>query len=308
MNKYLILQVTLYLILQMTFDLVLHSADEEAVEQTVRDVKIEDVENDVAHKPELNGVHDEKYADMDDADWSDFDDAKIEDEIEAELRGMDSEMPAGSKVQTSPSPYRSRTPPSPPHVKVDWSDIPESASDKAPRSWSGGGSKALQLGGKSVKKEVESPTSPDDNEWGDDNWGETTDAEVPLKSVSDSAISQASKTSKSLKLNSSKAKAKTERKPPTSDLGAGYDIKSINIVSKTEAALDDFFADMTPQVKSATSLSDFLPGLTDQLTGGEGSGVESEDVGSKSQMFAVTEDKGGQVSHTQGHTLGQVVI
>ncbi|XP_005104973.3 uncharacterized protein LOC101853875 [Aplysia californica] len=266
-----------------------------------------------------------KVADSEDNDWSDLEE-HIDDEIEAELSNMPSTVDGGSKVQTSPSPYRSHSPPSPPPVKVDWSDIPE-----ADRGMGGpvhsalGGQKdgPLQLGHSlgNVKNslsrsesdwgaEQRSPSAVDAGDWGDDSWGDSnTPSPVHAQSGSSPPPATSNKQSKSLKLvsaaKSNKSKTKTSsaatsaasaagagKKLASEDgLGIGYDIKSIEIVTKSVVVETDFFADMAP----------VLPEKSSKEIGGFPVGGSSVETGSpsvpKTKMFAVA-DAAEEVSVT----------
>ncbi|RUS85921.1 hypothetical protein EGW08_006324 [Elysia chlorotica] len=238
------------------------------------EVGVEDGEGKVATNEEKEGP-----------DWSDWEDAdkRIEEEIENELQQMsDGSDVGGSKVQTSPSPYRKQSPaPTPgPPVSVNWDcDVPEAERDfrgvdhspAAAESHAGAGHNNNSSSSSGASNVVEG--------------GRTLSTSKSLKltkspgSASSAASSEISKASR---------KAGTKGKGVPSgpakngdDLGAGLDIKSVEI-KRTEPELD-FFADMAPSIQLASKSA--LPAQLDSV--GLNDGESEQKVGVNSQLFAV---------------------
>ncbi|BFZ19969.1 hypothetical protein BsWGS_23007 [Bradybaena similaris] len=193
-------------------------------------------------------------------DWSDWEDAdqKISDEIESELEAMSGTISTEPKLQTSPSPYRSHTPPSPPPVKVMWPDVPEAerSIDKSTGDTRGG---SLSLKAKNIKRngQINEGNHTDKQLVISDTWENGAQDSQPVNHpASNSELrnnptsTSSSKASDSLKLSGASV-GKQPKKAihrQTDDLGAGFDIKSINIVKAATPPELDFFADMAPSI------------------------------------------------------------
>lgn len=189
-------------------------------------------------------------------DWSDWenDEQRISEEIEAELENMSQNVAA--KVQTSPSPYQNRIAPSPPPLKVDWSDSFPNDSWNSQKKVN----KEKTLNGpltlKTKPKQTEAATVYTNketlDEWGSDNW-EAAEANSITKVSSPGKKPQSGEKNSSAKTSSAKSQSKRN-----DDLGMGLDIKSIEIVPKSPPAELDFFADMAPTILMTQSKGDSL--------------------------------------------------
>uniref|UniRef100_A0A0B7B076 Protein kinase domain-containing protein n=1 Tax=Arion vulgaris TaxID=1028688 RepID=A0A0B7B076_9EUPU len=191
--------------------------------------------------------------DNENPEWSDWEDTdqQIIDEIELELQAMHSLVDMETKLQTSPSPYRSHSPPSPPPVKVDWSENDVERTEGV-HSIKVGDSLHLEAkhGHANTMNKVEHIMTSVVESWG-------TDLEVSNKTKSEKSQNSRSSSSnnESLKLNVS-AKNQSKKASDTrimDDLGAGFDIKSINIVRRSTPPELDFFAGMTPSIIESKS-------------------------------------------------------
>lgn len=244
-------------------------------------------------------------------DWSDWEDAdqKISDEIESELEAMSGSVSTEPKVQTSPSPYRSHTPPSPPPVKVVWPDVPET--DRSMDKSTGGtrvGSFSLKA--KNVKRngQINGGNHADKQLVISDTWENGARDSQPLNhSTSSSELrnnptsAASSKASDSLKLGGASVvkQPKNAIHRQTDDLGAGFDIKSINIVKAATPPELDFFADMAPSIieqkaadpialldsKTADSMWDKSSVLSSSPSSGK---IEDDQVKVSSELFAAS--------------------
>ncbi|CAG5115679.1 unnamed protein product [Candidula unifasciata] len=215
-------------------------------------------------------------------DWSDWEDAdqKISDEIESELETMSGTTTTEPKVQTSPSPYRSHTPPSPPPVRVDWSDIPE-ADRSIGKSTGGtrGGSLALKSnnlkknahinGGDHLEEENIVSDTWENNSWNSHPENHLASSSDPMNNLT-SASSSKSRDGQKLGVSAGKQQPTNASKLRLSDdLGAGFDIKSINIVKASTPPELDFFADMAPSIieKKSSDLISLLESATADRAG-----------------------------------------
>ena len=178
-------------------------------------------------------------------DWSDWEDAdqRIEEEIEDELRQMSDESDHGSsKVQTSPSPYRrqSTPPPNVPPGNVKW-DCDVLESERAP------GGPGLIM-------------SPDRTVGSINKAAQETHNTMKLTKSSSPSSNVTAKSGTLLEISKSALKTGTRAKTATSrpaidpnDLGAGLDIKSVEI--KQTHPEFDFFADMAPSIDTTSKSS-----------------------------------------------------
>jgi hypothetical protein len=240
----------------------------------------------------------------------------ISEEIEAELAKMSEGKRELSvkKVPTSPDPYRYDTP-SP--TGKDWPDDHEGVGNSVSVENVSDGSKSpgrssakseklpprvLQSKHSSISSSSSSSTSASTST--STTTTVTSVAGKGLKLVPKSKVSTASSTSSSSSSSSSSVsshpKARRER---GGDLGAGYDIKSIELkVVKDEL---DFFADMAPVIKPVTSLEGML-GLSERaehdgkVVSGMKRGSEGKGNGVQSSLFAVA-DTASEVSKIVTH-------
>ncbi|GFN92858.1 protein-associating with the carboxyl-terminal domain of ezrin-like, partial [Plakobranchus ocellatus] len=208
--------------------------------------------NSVNHKPEQmdkNNCNDKDGVEKDRPNWSDLEDAdqRIEEEIEEELRQMSDESVSDEvKIQTSPSPYRRQSPPASPHRSLaNWDyDIPEAERDLG----------KLDLVPSATEKDtaiVNSIRSLDNTQA---LASSKTSKSLKLTKPVSSSSAAATKTEIPTEKSSANRKANSKGRPISSqpakndDLGAGLDIKTVEIKVKTEPELD-FFADMTPSIQ-----------------------------------------------------------
>ncbi|XP_059150941.1 protein-associating with the carboxyl-terminal domain of ezrin-like [Physella acuta] len=204
------------------------------------------------------------------SEWDEFD-QQIDAEIESELQSMTTITDGDGKVQTSPSPYRSQTPPSPPPVKMDWSD-PVVDSDLK---------KGVEVKEDWLTYDKNNKNNNEQVEW-DNAAGHTMFGHVKS--------SHPSAGSKSLKLNSTAALNKSHTKKtekPVDDLGMGLDIKSIEIKTKPDPELD-FFADMAPSIaqpKGVVPLVESTDNFSPKVSG--------QNVGTIFAMATLEEDAAG---------------
>ncbi|XP_013088434.2 protein-associating with the carboxyl-terminal domain of ezrin-like [Biomphalaria glabrata] len=189
-------------------------------------------------------------------DWSDWenDEQRISEEIEAELENMSQNVAA--KVQTSPSPYQNRIAPSPPPLKVDWSDsFPNdswNSQKKVNKEKTFNGPLTLKTKPKQTEAATVYTNKETLDEWGSDNW-EAAEANSITKFSSPGKKPLSGEKNSSAKTSSAKSQSKRN-----DDLGMGLDIKSIEIVPKSPPAELDFFADMAPTILMTQSKGDSL--------------------------------------------------
>ncbi|CAL1547743.1 unnamed protein product, partial [Lymnaea stagnalis] len=239
-----------------------------------------DSEKSEADPPEdKNGLIDvDDVQEKDSSEWSDWEDPerRISAEIEAELESMTSNTEGDAKLQTSPSPYRSQSPPSPPPMKIDWSDVPEADRMIDPWNPSKAAGKTNQNGpltlfnkprptsGSEVKAEKNGDTAKADSEdWGSETWEVDVSSKTLTSPLPHTGLQQpVPSKGNSLKLTTTSTAVKAQVKKPdpkkvSDDLGMGLDIKSIEIKAKPLSPELDFFADMAPSISQSKS-KDFL--------------------------------------------------
>lgn len=200
---------------------------------------------------DIYGSNHKDFGDQEEApDWSDWEDAdqKIEKEIEEELRQMSDGSETGeSKVQTSPNPYRKSSPTVPGNVSWD-SDVPEAE-------------RGLEMPGFGH----ETTDTHLDNKHKNSICNSNSNTVKTAKASKSLKLSKSPKASPTLAASSENAVRKigtkgrvkaTQSAKNFDDLGAGLDIKSVEI-KQTQPELD-FFADMAPsiQLTSKASVSD----------------------------------------------------